>query len=72
MIIKILQTISNTFSESGKLESSYSSEQYVICAEEGKLLKNIKTGDITSSLVCLNKKDKIKNYIEVEVPSIPK
>ena len=72
MIIKILQTISNTFSESGKLESSYSSEQDVFCGEEGKLLKNIKTGDITSSLVCLNKKDKIKNYIEVEVPSIPK
>jgi hypothetical protein len=72
MIIKILQTISNTFSEDGNLESSYSSEHFVIKAEDGKLLKNLKTGEITSSLVCLNKKDKIKNYIEVEVPKAPK
>lgn len=72
MIIKILQTISNTFSEDGTLESSYSSERFVIKAEDGKLLKNLKTGEIISSLVCLNKKDKIKHYVEVEVPKVPK
>ena len=72
MKIKILQTISNTFSEDGTLESSYSSEQFIIRADEGKVLKNIKTGEITSSLVCLNKKEKIKNYIEVEIPKAPK
>ena len=68
----ILQTISNTFSEDGNLESSYSSERFVIKAEDGKLLKNLKTGEITSSLVCLNKKDKIKNYIDIEIPNMPK
>ena len=71
MIIKILQTISNTFSEDGNLESSYSLERFVIKAEDGKLLKNLKTGEITSSIVCLNKKDKIKNYIEIEIPNMP-
>lgn len=72
MKIKILQTISNTFSEDGTLEYSYSSEQFTIRADEGKVLKNIKTGEITSSLVCVNKKEKIKNYIEVEIPKAPK
>ena len=41
MIIKMLQTITNTFSESGDLESSYTSEQYTIQPEKGKFLKNI-------------------------------
>jgi hypothetical protein len=65
----MLQTIANTFSESGDLESSYTSEQYTIQPEKGKFLKNIKTGEITSCIVCVNKKDKLKNYIEIDNPN---
>jgi hypothetical protein len=68
MIIKLLQTISNVFSEDGTLESSISSECYTIQAENTKLLKNIKTGETTRFVVCVNKKSRIKDYIEVEDP----
>lgn len=66
MIIKILQTISNTLSEDRKLESSYTSECYTLQAEKGKILKNIRTGLTTNSVVCVNKKEKIENYIEID------
>ena len=71
MIIKRIQTISNTFTESGELESSIISEQYTLEPEKGKFLKNIKTGTLTACLVCVNKKEKLNNYVEVEDPSAP-
>lgn len=69
MIIKRMQTILNIFTESGELESSNITEQYTIEPEKGKLLQNIKTGAITACLVCVNKKEKINNYTEIEDPS---
>ena len=69
MIIRRIQTISNTFMESGELESSIVAEQYTMEPEKGKLLKNLKTGALTACLVCVNKKEKLNNYIEVEDPS---
>ena len=69
MIIKRMQTILNIFTESGELESSSITEQYTIEPEKGKLLQNIKTGAITACLVCVNKKEKINNYTEIEDPS---
>lgn len=71
MIIKRYQTISNTFLEDGTLESSYTLETYLIKAEKGKLLKNTKTGYITSEAVTVSKKVRIADYIEIEAPSIP-
>ena len=72
MIIKILQTISNTLTLDGQLERSYTTESYTIRPEEGKLLKNILTGEITSCMVCVNKKNKIQNYVEIDDPSVLK
>lgn len=69
MIVKILQTISNTLTLDGQLEQSYTTESYIIRPEEGKLLKNILTGEITGCMVCVNKKNKIQNYIEIDDPS---
>jgi hypothetical protein len=69
MIIKRMQTILNIFTESGELESSSITEQYTIEPEKGKLLQNIKTGAITACLVCVNKREKVNNYTEIEDPS---
>ena len=69
MIIKRLQTILNTFNEAGDLETSVTTEQYTLTPESGKLLQNLKTGAITSCLVCVNKKDKLKNYTEIDNPN---
>lgn len=71
MIIKRIQTISNIFNESGELESSVTTEQYTIEVSRGKLLQNIKTGEVTTCLVCVNKKEKINNYIEIDDPNTP-
>lgn len=71
MTINILQTISNVLNEDRTLKSSYTVESYLVTPAEGKVLKNIKTGEIINSKICLNKKVKIADYIEVEAPSIP-
>lgn len=68
MTIKLLQTISNVFLENGELETSYSSECYMIQPKPGKLLQNIKTGETTAYAVCVNKKKKLENYIEIDDP----
>lgn len=65
MIIKRIQTISNIFTESGELESSTTLEQFTLQPEGEKLLKNIKTGAVTAGVVCVNKKNKLNNYIEI-------
>ena len=68
MIIKMLQTISNILTLDGQLEQTTTSESYTIRPEEGKLLKNILTGEVTSCLVCVNKKAKLQNYVEIDDP----
>lgn len=68
MIIKQLQTILNTFSESGELESTCTIDRYTIQPDSGKLLRNIKTGETTAYAVCVNKKKKLDNYIEIDDP----
>lgn len=69
MKIKILQTISNTFSEDMELEKSIVSESYLLQADAGKLLKHSKTGKTTRYTVCVNKKSKIADYIEIDDPN---
>lgn len=69
MTIKILQTISNTLTLDGKLEQTHTSEIYTLKPDEGKVLKNILTDEITRCIVCVNKKNKIQNYIEIDDPS---
>ena len=72
MKIKLLQTISNTFSEDMELESTYTTELFSIFPDTGKMLKNTKTGELYRSPVCVNKKSSIKNYIELDDPNVIK
>lgn len=71
MTINIIQTITNTLNEDRTIKTSSMIETYLISPAEGKVLKNIKTGEIIKSKICLNKKVKIADYIEIEVPNTP-
>jgi hypothetical protein len=66
MTINIIQTITNTLNEDRTIKMSSTIETYLISPAEGKVLKNIKTGEIIKSKICLNKKVKIEDYIEVD------
>lgn len=66
MTINIIQTITNTLNEDRTIKTSSTVETYLISPAEGKVLKNIKTGEIIKSKICLNKKVKIEDYIEVD------
>lgn len=66
MTINIIQTITNTLNEDRTIKTSSTIETYLISPAEGKVLKNIKTGEIIKSKICLNKKVKIEDYIEVD------
>lgn len=64
----IIQTITNILNEDGSLISSNTVEAYVLTPEEGYILKNVKTGEIITTKICLSKKIKINDYIEVVNP----
>ena len=66
MTINIIQTITNTLNEDRTIKTSSTIETYLISPAEGKVLKNIKTGEIIKSKICLNKRVKIEDYIEVD------
>lgn len=70
MKIKIVQTTTTIMSEERIIESSSITENFVIEPEAGKVLKNIKTGQIIRSRVCVNKKTKTADYIEVADPNV--
>lgn len=48
------------------IESSTSTESFVVEPSEGKVLRNKKTGEITRSRVCLYNKNKAENYEEID------
>lgn len=70
MKIKILQITTNILTEDRQVESTSITETFVIEAEKGKVLKNIKTGQISRSLVSVSKKSKIEEYVEITDPNI--
>ena len=65
----IFQTITNILNEDGTVERSITTERCRIVPENGKVLKNIKTGQIFASSICVNNKNKIANYIEIVDPN---
>lgn len=69
MTIKIVQTVIITMTEDRKVESTSTTENFVVEADTNKLLKNIKTGQTTKG-VCVTKKSKIADYIEIDDPSV--
>lgn len=70
MKTKIVQTTITTMSEDRIVESTSSTECFVLEADPGKVLKNITTGVITRACVCLTKKAKLADYIEIADPLI--
>lgn len=72
MKIKILQTTTTILSLDKQVESTTSVESYILEAEDGNILQNIKTGQLSRSRVCVTKKQDISNYIEVQDPLILK
>ena len=65
----IIQTITNILNEDRSIKSSTINESYVLTPDENKVLKNIKTGKIITTRICVNKKIKLADYIEVESPN---
>ena len=65
MKIKILQTTTTILTEDRQVESTYTNETFILEAEKGKVLKNIKTGQVSRSRVCITKKSKLDEYIEI-------
>lgn len=66
MKIQIRQTITNTLSESRELLKSTKTEMLIISPDEGKALKNLKTGKIFNGTICLSAKDKQTDFIEID------
>lgn len=69
MKTKIVQTTITTMQEDRTVISTSSTESYVLEAEAGKVLKNTITGTITRACVCVTKKAKLADYIEIEDPA---
>lgn len=70
MKIKILQTTTTILTEDRQVESTYTNETFILEAEKGKVLKNIKTGQVSRSRVCVTKKSKLDEYIEINDPNV--
>ena len=70
MIINIIQTVTTVMDEDRNVLSTRSLERYVIIPDSGKVLKDIKTGQVIHGNVYLSQKSKIKNYIEIDDPVV--
>lgn len=70
METKLIRTTILTMDLDENLESTFTTDTFMITTTGTKVLKNIKTGDIImSGRVCVNSKDKIADYIEIENPN---
>lgn len=69
MKISIIQTITNILNEDRSINTTSTRESYVLTPADGYILKNIKTGQTVKTKICLNKKIKINDYIEIKDPN---
>lgn len=69
MTITTIQTITNILDEAGIITSTSKVESYILTPAENKILKNIRTGEIITTRICINKKIKISDYIEIDKPN---
>ena len=70
MTTKIIKTTTTIMREDRTVESTSSTESLVLQADPGFVLKNVTTGELTRSRVCVTKKAKLADYIEVADPLI--
>lgn len=67
MKITIIQTTTKTFNESRLLLATRINETYLIEPDEGKLLRNKRTGQLLSTGLCVDKERKIQEYEEITI-----
>lgn len=67
MTKSIIQTITNILNEKEELISTTTTQTYVLTPDEGFMLKNIKTGLIVTTKICINQKSKVADYIELPI-----
>ena len=67
MIIEIVQIVTNILDENRNIKTSSTRESYVLTPETSKILKNVKTGELISTTVCITKKNRITDYIELPI-----
>ena len=72
MTVNIIQVVTTTMDEDRNIVASRSVERYSVAPAEGKILKDTKTGQLIFGKVFLSQKSKIKNYIEIDDPSLGK
>jgi hypothetical protein len=71
MTIKIIEIITNILDENRNVETSSIRESYVLVPDAHKVLKHVKTGEIITTRLMIDRKSRIKNYIEVDNPNTP-
>lgn len=67
MKIQIHQNISNLLDSNRNLIQSNISESYIIFPEEGKVIENIKTGQLYKGFVSVGTKNKLSNFREIDL-----
>jgi hypothetical protein len=67
MTVEIIEIITNILDEDRNLKTSSSRESYVLVPESRKALKHVKTGEIITTRLMIDRKSRIKDYIEIEV-----
>jgi len=66
MITNIHETILNIYTEKEELIRTNTVRTYLLYPDEGKVLKNVLTGQIIEGYVGVSDKESIKNYIEID------
>lgn len=65
MTKNIIQTITNILNENEELISTTTTQTYVLTPDEGYILKNVKTGLVVATKICVSQKSKLADYIEL-------
>ena len=68
MTINIIQTTTSILTKDYELISKSEVEGYILIPEEGKALKNKVTGEIFTSKIYIYNSNKLKDFIEVDLP----
>jgi hypothetical protein len=63
----IIQTITNILNENEDLISTTTTQTYVLTPDEGYILKNVKTGVVVTTKICISQKSKLADYIELPI-----
>ena len=66
MKVTIIQTLTKTLTQDRTLLTSFERESFLLEPDEGKIIKNIKTGKPYPSGICIAREKDLTNFEEVE------